>query len=155
MALHILVYDNYMFNTVYPHKAVSSLRSCANKQFHPNGKKQRLYPFRARYSKGVSNHHLYLVETQMKAREERKLYNAKNGRVRVGSNWNLLAWGSRGEQNRSGASYVTSLENMFGFLVGPDLETEAKNREAGTHRPSPDHSWLIVTDCGSEFFHHM
>lgn len=44
---------------------------------------------------------------------------------------------------------------MFGFLVGPDLETEAKHRDAGTHRLSPDHSWLMVTDRGPDIFRHM
>lgn len=44
---------------------------------------------------------------------------------------------------------------MFGFLVGPGLETEAKNRDAGTRRLSPDHSRLMVTDRGPEIFRHM
>ena len=43
-------------------------------------------------------------------------------------------------------SCVVSLENMFGFLTGLDLETEAKNRDAGTHRPSPDHPCLIAAE---------
>ena len=52
-------------------------------------------------------------------------------------------------------SCVNSLENMFGCLIGLDLETEAKNRDAGTHRPSLDHSWLIATDCESDFYRHI
>lgn len=50
-------------------------------------------------------------------------------------------------------SCVISLENMFGFLIGLDLETEQRNRDAGTHRPSLDHSWLIATDYESDFYY--
>ena len=143
-----------MANTLSPRKIVSFLRSCKNKQLHPNGKKkkQRLYLFRTHYNKGVSNHHLYLVETQMQARES--FITTKTGRLQVCSDWKLLAWASGGRLNRSGVSCVVSLENMFGFLTGLDLETEAKNRDAGTHRPSLDHSGLMATDYESDFSCH-
>lgn len=52
MALHILVYDTYMFNTVSPHKAVSSLRSCGNKQFHPNEKKAKVISIQSSLEQG-------------------------------------------------------------------------------------------------------
>ena len=81
-----------MANTLSPHNIVCFLRSCKNKQLHPNGKKkkkQRLYLFRTHYNKGVSNHHLYLVETQMQARES--FITTKTGRLQVCSDWKLLA----------------------------------------------------------------
>lgn len=47
-------------------------------------------------------------------------------------------------------SCVISLENMFGFLTGLDLETEAKNRDAGTHRPSLDRPGLMMLQTVSQ-----
>ena len=100
------------------------------------------YLSRTHCIKGVSNHHLYLGETQMQARES--FITAKTGSLQVCSDWKLLAWVRRGRLNRSGVSCVISLENMFGFLIGLDLETETKNRDAGTHRPSLDQ---FLADC--------
>lgn len=55
---------------------MSSSRSYGNKD--KQMKISKGYSFRACYNKGVSNHHLYLVETQMQSKKVGKLYNAKN-----------------------------------------------------------------------------
>ena len=78
------------------------------------------YSFRACYNKGVRNHHLYFVETQMQAKKVGKLYNAKNVNL-----W-LKVVEAGGELTRSGASYVIGFWSIFGFLFGLELETEGK-----------------------------
>ena len=66
IALHIVIEDNYIANTLSPHKSVSFLRSCKTKQLQPNEKKkQRLYLFSlVQFSRSVVSDSLRPHESQ-------------------------------------------------------------------------------------------
>lgn len=74
-----------------------------------------------------------------------KLYGAKRRRLQLC--WLEVVREARGRLTRSGASYVIGFEERIWFsLAGLALEEGAKNMEAGSQWPSPDHSEPIAAE---------
>ena len=130
-------------------------------------RKNRSHLFRACSSKGVSHHHLHLSGTQRQAESREELQPKKRkGKLQVCYNWRLFACGPwRGPDKKLSILYDWFGEHTCPFLIGPELEAYATNKEAGSNWPIPDPSgmiavgvWLtrlVVTDCGLEFYCHI
>ena len=98
-------------------------------------RKNRSHLFRACSSKGVSHHHLHLSGTQRQAESREELQPKKRkGKLQVCYNWRLFACGPwRGPDKKLSILYDWFGEHTCPFLIGPELEAYATNKEAGSN----------------------
>lgn len=99
--------------------------------------------FRVNYSKEVNHHHLHFAEIQRWTGKRETLIAEKKGKA-SGLTWLEVAGIGKllEEKLKQGIKYNWFREHIWIFLVGSELETEAKNREGSNN-------WSCPAHCGS------
>lgn len=111
---------------------------------HPNENKWSLFTSNSELVTERESATIPCIWQRPKGRQESSRVNK---RLQVCSDWRLLAQRTWRQDVRRGASYMTDLGSIFGFLQLVLIwKWGQKFKETVSHRPSPDHSRTIAVE---------